>query len=102
MALGNKIYIEFNYIKMYRRYEIVPICPYHFVPIPFCPYTILSATILSGHHVDYSRRNVFAVITVILFGYVTEQRKDEDYDEVVEENLENEVKRNHFVIFKSQ
>ena len=38
----------------------VPFCPYHFVQyhfvlIPFCPYhfvrTILSATILSGHHI---------------------------------------------------
>ena|SRR6218665_1751134 len=43
---------------MYRKYKIVPFCPYHFVQyyfvcIPFCPYhfvrTILSATILSGH-----------------------------------------------------
>src|SRR6218665_1247287 len=41
------MYIEFNYIKMYIRYEIVPICPYHCVrtilsntilSIPFCPY----------------------------------------------------------------
>ena len=38
VTFGNKIYIEFNYIKMYIRYEIVPICPYHFVH-----------TILSGH-----------------------------------------------------
>src|SRR6218665_1938770 len=44
VTLGNNIYIEFNYIKMYIRYEIVPICPYHFVR------TILSSTILSLYH----------------------------------------------------
>src|SRR6218665_1624302 len=44
VTLGNKIYNEFNYIKMYIRYEIVPIYPYHFVR------TILSNTILSLYH----------------------------------------------------
>jgi len=58
VTLGNKIYIEFNYIKMYIRYEIVSICPYHFVRTTLSNtflslyhfvHTILSATILSGH-----------------------------------------------------
>src|SRR6218665_745985 len=58
VTFGNKIYIEFNYIKMYIRYEIVPICPYHFVrtilsntilSLYHFVRTILSATILSGH-----------------------------------------------------
>ena len=50
------IQFEFNLIKMYIKYKIVPFCLYHFVripTIPFCPYhfvrTVLSATILSGH-----------------------------------------------------
>jgi len=61
VTLGNKIYIEFNYIKMYIRYEIVPICPYHFVhtilshtifSLYHFVHTILSATILSGHRLN--------------------------------------------------
>src|SRR6218665_6349 len=41
------IYIEFNFIKIYTKYKIVPFCPYHFVrtilsniilSAPFCPY----------------------------------------------------------------
>ena len=38
------MYIEFNWIKMYTKYKIVPFCPYHFV------HTILSNTILSVYH----------------------------------------------------
>ena len=50
VTLGNKIYIELNYIKMYIRYEIVPICPYHFVRTILSKYHFVR-TILSGHHV---------------------------------------------------
>src|SRR6218665_112118 len=36
-------------MKMYSKYKIVPFCSYHFVQYHFV-HTILSATILSGHH----------------------------------------------------
>src|SRR6218665_2323499 len=48
VTLGYKIYIEFNYIKMYTKYEIVPFCP-----IPFCTYTILSIPFCPYHFVRY-------------------------------------------------
>src|SRR6218665_1402484 len=42
------MYIEFNLIKVYTKYKIVPFCPYYFAhtilsvpfcPLPFCPVT---------------------------------------------------------------
>ena len=58
------MYIEFNLIKMYTKYKIVPFCPYHFVrtilsntilSVYHFVRTILSATILSGHRFKWFR-----------------------------------------------
>src|SRR6218665_325453 len=74
VTLGNKIYIEFNYIKMYIRYEIVPICPYHFVR------TILSNTILSLYHfVCTINFCPLPFCPVTLWGHVTRVARGDGY-----------------------
>ena len=63
---------------MYRKYKIVPFCPYHFVR------TILSGTILSGHRAKPSEQCAEATREAnSMFGSITRTIVTRDKDAVL-------------------